>query len=145
MMIHEKHSATSYRKVVVIPEDTGPCHPSLPLFTVSNQSITEKRERDAVRLIDIQRLGVILRKDILIALISTLGFIGCDSVSSFAGQGRIKSLDPMNEWSDYQEVCASFGPEWHFTDFFFFQIMQHIHLQHLLSTHKHQAREQTKV
>lgn len=69
-----------------------------------------------MRLIDIQRLGAILGKDVCTALIGVHAYTGCDSVSSFAGQGKMKALNLINKSNEYRELFTAFGQEWHITE-----------------------------
>ena len=42
--------------------------------------------------------------------------IGCDSVSAFGGQGKIKALNLINKSREYRQLFTSFGQEWHVTE-----------------------------
>ena len=50
---------------------------------------------------------------------SIVGFhaiTGCDSVSSFAGKGKIKGLKLLLKSSEYVDLFSEFGTDWSFTD-----------------------------
>ena len=90
MMIHVKHAAASYRNVVVISEDTDVFVILLSFHSqIPTRILLRKGKGNAVRLIDISRLGTILGQDVCQALIDVHAFIGCDSVSAFGGQVKI--------------------------------------------------------
>ena len=50
-------------------------------------------------------------------------FTGCDSVSAFRGQGKIKALNLINKSHEYRQLFIAFGQEWHVTEHGF-QIVQ---------------------
>ena len=71
----------------------------------------------------ISRLGTILGQDICQALIGVHAFTGCDSVSAFGGQGKIKALNLINKSHEYRQLFIAFGQEWHVNEHKF-QIVQ---------------------
>ena len=61
MMIHVKHAATSYQNVVVNSEDTDVFVILLSLHSqIPTRILLRRGKENAVRLIDIPRLGTIL-------------------------------------------------------------------------------------
>jgi len=65
MMIHVKHTAASYRNVVVISEDSDVFVILLSLHSqIHTRILLRKGKGNAVRLIDISRLGTILGQDV---------------------------------------------------------------------------------
>ena len=106
MMIHVKHAATSYQNVVVlfhkcysiITEDTDVFVILLALHSqIPTRILLRRGKGNAVRLIDIPRLWTILGEDVCQAMIGVHAYTGCDSVSAFGGQGKIKALNLINK------------------------------------------------
>ena len=57
--------------------------------------ILRRGKGNKIRLIDINRLASVLGEDVCSALIGLHAWTGCDTVSSFAGQGKVKVLGLM--------------------------------------------------
>ena len=49
------------------------------------------------------------KKSLLSALVGFHSFTGCNTVSAFAGRGKIKPVMLMMKCKDYVEMFASFG------------------------------------
>ena len=45
-----------------------------------------------------------------------IAWTGCDSVSAFAGQGKIKALDLIQTSDTFREAFESLGVEWNVSD-----------------------------
>ena len=73
------------------------------------QFLLRRGKGNAVRLIDIPRLGTILGDDVCQAMIGVHAYTGCDSVSAFGGQGKIKALNLINKSHEYRQLFTSFG------------------------------------
>ncbi|KAG1714540.1 hypothetical protein GQR58_001134 [Nymphon striatum] len=117
MMIHAKHAAVNFRTVVVISEDTDVFVILLSLHSqIGTKVLLRRGKKNAMRLIDISRLGTILGKDVCTALIGVHAYTGCDSVSAFAGQGKVKSIRLITKNMEYREMFCDFGKEWHVTE-----------------------------
>ena len=65
---------------------------SYPSIQIPTRILPRRGKGNAERLIDIPRLGTILGEDVCQAMIGVHAHIGCDSVSAFGGQGKIKPL-----------------------------------------------------
>lgn len=70
------------------------------------------REKNQIRLIDISRLGTILGKDVCTSLIGVHAWTGCDSTSSFAGQGKVKAINLIRKNQHFREAFMKLGQEW---------------------------------
>ncbi|KAG1650017.1 hypothetical protein GQR58_028409 [Nymphon striatum] len=117
MMIHAKHAAVNFRTVVVISEDTDVFVILLSLHSqIGTKVLLRRGKKNAMRPIDISRLGTILGKDVCTALIGVHAYTGCDSVSAFAGQGKVKSIRLITKNKEYREMFCDFGKEWHVTE-----------------------------
>ena len=120
MMIHVKHAAASYRNVVVISEDDDVFVILLSLHSqIPTRILLRKGKKNAV----ISRLGTILGQDVCQKHAGVHAFTGCDSVSAFGGQGKIKALNLINKSHEYRQLFIAFGQEWHVNEHGF-QIVQ---------------------
>ena len=117
MMIHAKHAAASYRNVVIISEDTDVFIILLSLHTeIGTRILLRRGKKNKMRLIDISRLGTMLGRDVCASLIGIHAWTGCDTISSFAGQGKVKPLNLIRKKQVFREVFMALGQEWHVTD-----------------------------
>ena len=69
-----------------------------------------------VRLIDVSRLATILGKAVCTALVAVHAWTGCDSVSAFAGQGKVKAINLIRKSQTYREAFMAIGQEWDIPD-----------------------------
>ena len=83
---------------------------------IPTRILLRRGKGNAVRLIDIPRLGTILGEDVCQAMIGVHAYTGCDSVSAFGGRGKIKALNLINKSHEYRQLFTSFGQEWHVTE-----------------------------
>jgi len=95
LMIHVKHTAAKYPKVVVTSEDTDVNFIILLSLhlQIGTRIILRRGKKNAVRQIAISRFGTVCGKDVCTALIGVHAFTGCDSVSSFSGQEKSTLLN----------------------------------------------------
>ena len=77
-----------------------------------------------MRLIDVNTLSTHLGKDICSALIELHAWTGCDTVGSFAGQGKIKAFRLMRNSEKYKMAFQSLGCEWKLTEKLFQTIQE---------------------
>ena len=74
-------------------------------------------------------------------MIDVHAYTGCDSVSAFGGQGKIKALNLINKSHEYRQLFISFGQEWHVTENVFKEF-KHSPVN-VLFKYKHKNCEQT--
>ena len=68
------------------------------------------------RYIDITKIVCAIGLQVCKALLGLHAFTGCDSVSSFAGIGKVKPLKILRKNDEFQEVFARLGEEWSVTE-----------------------------
>ena len=68
------------------------------------------------RYIDIGKIVSAIGLQVCKALLGLHAFTGCDSVSSFAGIGKVKPLKILRKNDEFQEVFARLGEEWPVTE-----------------------------
>ena len=68
------------------------------------------------RYIDSGKIVSAIGLQVCKALLGLHAFTGCDSVSSFAGIGKVKPLKILRKNDEFQEVFARLGEEWSVTE-----------------------------
>ena len=66
--------------------------------------------------IDTAKVASAIGHQVCKALLGLHAFTGCDSISSFAGIGKVKPVKSLWKNNDFQEVFARFGEEWSVTE-----------------------------
>ena len=121
MLLHAKHPSTDYTKILISSPDTD-------VFIICLASHTNINARlyfltgvkNARRIIDVPKVAdnifnsIKIRddvpKDTLIkSLIGFHSFAGCDTISSFAGRGKVKPLKLLLNSTEYVELFAQLG------------------------------------
>ena len=72
-----------------------------------------------VRLVDIKSIAESISNqdnNILQALIGLHAFIGCDSISSFSGKGKIKAINVLKKYPEFVHCFEELGTSWITTD-----------------------------
>ena len=119
LVIHARHAAQSFPEVIIISEDTDVFVIILGVHAEigSRSKIMLRRGKgNKIRLIDINRLASVLGKDVCSALIGLHAWTGCDTVSSFAGQGKVKALGLMRNVDKFKLAFGDLGREWRVTE-----------------------------
>ena len=121
MFLHAHHAAGSgHNAIIITSDDTDvlvlgvafsddiPC----PMFQKCG---TQNR----TRYLDIHKLHASLGSSIAGALVGMHAFTGCDTVSAFAGRGKISTLKQLKSNRNYQEVFLELGKFWEVSDALF--------------------------
>lgn len=61
-------------------------------------------------------MATIIGRDVCTALLGLHAWTGCDSVSAFSGQGKIKAVNLIRSNDTYREAFSLLGREWSVTD-----------------------------
>ena len=111
IMLHAQHVSQDFPKNLVLSPDTD-----VFIICLSFQPVIDANYR---RFIDIgavvenidqnPNLCESSKESLLSAFAGFHSFTGCDTVSAFAGRGKIKPLMLMMKTNDYVEMFASFG------------------------------------
>ena len=113
LLLHAKHAADSYPALICVSEDTDVFIICLALSGDINSKIFIRRgHKSSVRLVDITKLASALGRDVCTALLGLHPWTGCDTVSSFAGQGKLKALKILLRDEKFKEAFASLGNSW---------------------------------
>lgn len=114
VLLHAWHAAEDgYRSIVITADDTDVFILSVclskklacPLYLKSG---TENR----TRYIDLCKLASSLGEDVCQALVGLHAFTGCDTVSSFAGRGKVAALKLLRESPVFKQAFQQLGVEW---------------------------------
>ena len=118
LLLHANHAAESgYKSVILVVEDTDVMILCLAFSgNINCQMHMRCGTKNRSRLISINKLTSNLGNDICKALLGFHAFSGCDSVSAFAGQGKIKGLKLIQQNQKFQEAFTTLGEHWHLTD-----------------------------
>ena len=119
LMIHTRHAAQTYPEVIVISEDTDVFVILLGVHSEMgshSKFILRRGKGNKIRLIDVTRLAAVLGKDVCRSLIGLHAWTGCDTVSSFAGQGKVKALALVQKENKFKVAFGDLGREWRVTE-----------------------------
>jgi hypothetical protein len=117
LALHAKHAIGTNRHVIVISDDTDVFVILLSLQPAIGQRLLLRRgKKNHIRLIDIQRLACIIGRGVCTALIGVHAWTGCDTVSAFAGQGKIKALNLIRANDTFRETFSLLGKEWNVSE-----------------------------
>lgn len=118
LLLHAHHAAESgYKSVLLIAEDTDVMILCLAFSrNIDCQMHMRCGTKNRSRLISINKIAASLGHDVCKALVGLHAFTGCDSVSAFAGQGKLKGLKLIQQNQNFQKAFAKLGEHWDVTD-----------------------------
>ena len=110
ILLHVKHAAETIPELICITEDTYVFIICLGLCQDVNSNIFIRRgSKSSVRLVDITKLAAALGRDVCTALLGLHPWTGCDTISAFAGQGKLKSLTILLREQAFIDAFATLG------------------------------------
>jgi len=115
LLLHALHAAESgkYKAIVITAEDTDVLVLCLGVSNNIHCPMYQKcGTKNRLRFIDITKLRRLLGDRVSDALIGMHSFTGCDTVSSFAGRGKMTILKQMKSNETYQEAFSELGRSW---------------------------------
>ena len=121
IILHAAHAAEEgYSAVVVAAEDTDMLLLCLAFSANVSCPIFQKcGTKNRVRYLDITKLRQGLGEGICNALIGMHAYTGCDTVSAFAGLGKLGALKLLTKSEHFQDVFLELGQSWELsTDLF---------------------------
>jgi len=105
LVIHAKHAAANHPTVIVISEDTDVFVILLGMHSEIGKRILLRRgKKNQIRMVDISKLGTALGKEVCKALVGVHAWTGCDSVSSFAGKGKVKAINLIRKNEQFRDT-----------------------------------------
>ena len=121
MLLHALHAAESgYKAVIITSDDTDVLVLALGLSKGIQCQIYQKcGTQSQTRFLNITKLCQSLGGSISGALIGMHAFTGCDTVSAFAGRGKVGTFKQLKTDRTYQEAFFELGCAWDVSDEFF--------------------------
>lgn len=116
LIFHAKHAAKAgYQCLTIVADDTD----VLVLATafasdIQCQMYQKRGTRARTKYTDITKLAHVLGENNCRALIGLHAFTGCDSVSAFAGRGKVAALKAM-KLPQFSAVLQDLGNQWNLT------------------------------
>ena len=126
LLVHALHAARSGSKAVVVTaEDTDVMVICLGFHKDIPCHIFQKRgTQNRTRFVDITKLGSAIGVTICNSLIGLHSFTGCDTVSAFAGRGKLGALKLLKKDTVYQETFSQLGQSWDVSTELFERVQQ---------------------
>ena len=118
IFLHAQHAANNgYKSVIIAADDTDVLVIALGLAHIIGCQMYQ-RKRTSVRshYIDVGRVANRLGIDLCSSLIGIHAFTGCDSVSAFAGKGKIKPVKILQQLPTYQLTFGNLGQSFDVTN-----------------------------
>jgi len=114
LLLHALHAAESgINSIVISAEDTDVLVLCLAVSKTIPRSMYMKcGTKNRTRYLDIQKLSHALGGAVCEALIGMHAFTGCDTVSAFAGRGKLATFKRLKSHKTYQEAFAELGQSW---------------------------------
>ena len=113
LLLHALHTAESGYKSVVTAEDTDVLVLCLGMCNKIRRCMYQKCGTKArTRFLDITKRSNTLGRSVCNALIGMHAFTGCDTISAFAGWGKMTALKEMKSDKAYQEAFTELGRSW---------------------------------
>ncbi|XP_035674790.1 uncharacterized protein LOC118414705 [Branchiostoma floridae] len=114
IILHVAHAARSgYNTVIVSSEDTDVFLLCLAFKQSIPASIFVKcGTHSRIKYVSITNAAQVWGQDICSSLLGMHAFTGCDSVSAFAGRGKLGALRLVKENRDFQEMFKLVGMDW---------------------------------
>ena len=114
LLLHSLHAAESgYKSVVIVADDTDVLVLSLSVSSSIPCPMYQKcGTKNKIRFLDINKLSHTLGGDVCDALIGMHAFTGCDTVSAFAGRGKMTTFKKMKTDNIYRAAFSELGRSW---------------------------------
>lgn len=115
--LHVAHAANSgHETIVIIAEDTDVLIIALSLLSKIRKGIKLYQKcgtKNRTRYLDLVNIHKGMGIETCHALIGMHAFTGCDTVSAFAGKGKIKVLKETMKDMEFQKTFGELGASWH--------------------------------
>ena len=113
LLLHAAHAAHSGDKaVIVVAEDTDVFALCVAFsHDISSPLYQKQSTKTRTRLIDIKKVANAYGPDVCKAILGTHAITGCDSVSSFAGKGKVLALKLVQRSKNNMRLTEETGPK----------------------------------
>lgn len=114
LLLHAAHaSEEGHGGVIICSEDTDVFIMALAFHDKITAPIFQKcGTRNRVRIVNIGKVAATLGIEVCRALIGLHSFTGCDTVSSFAGKGKVSALKLVVGNKNVQQMFSKLGTDW---------------------------------
>ena len=114
LILHAKHAADKgFRVVVIVCEDTDVFIMALSFSKDMHCDLYQRRSAGArTEYLDMRKLRLTLGDEMSEALIGLHAFTGCDTVSAFAGRGKIGPIKQLRKQQQLIDVFRNLGKSW---------------------------------
>ena len=114
LLLHASHAAgEGYQAIVICSEDTDVFILSLAFHDKIKAALFLKcGTKTRRRVVDIRKVAGTVGIDVCRALIGMHAYTGCDTVSAFAGKGKVKALKLLTGSREYQDTFLKLDQEW---------------------------------
>jgi hypothetical protein len=114
MFLHATHAAThGFQSVLISSDDTDVFIMFLAFHADIQAKLLQKCGTKArTKILDVEKIAKSVGINVCRALISMHAYTGCDTVSTFAGRGRLSVLKLLSTNKDVQDACVQLGEEW---------------------------------
>ena len=113
ILLHAKHAAETIPALICITEYTDVFIICLGLCQDVNINIFIRcGSKLTFRLVDITKPAAALGRDVCTALLGFHPWTGCDAISAFAGQGKLKALKILLREQKFIDAFATLGSSW---------------------------------
>ncbi|KAI4811883.1 hypothetical protein KUCAC02_014754 [Chaenocephalus aceratus] len=111
MLLHARHaSGDGYGSIIITAEDTDVL--ILCLCFSKTMACQKCGTQNRTRYIDIGKLASSVGEEVCQGLVGLHALTGCDTVSAFAGRGKLSALKHLKENETYQEAFKRLGEAW---------------------------------
>ncbi|KAL8617912.1 hypothetical protein ACOMHN_026489 [Nucella lapillus] len=114
LLLHASHAAEAgYEAVMISSNDTDVLVLNIA-FCGAIKALLCQRSGTSTRtqLIDIGKVASSLGPSVCTALLGLHAYTGCDSVSSFAGKGKVAALKMLKSKENVQQAFSDLGKDW---------------------------------
>lgn len=114
LLLHENHaSEEGFENVIIASDDTDVFVLSLFFSRTIQASLYVKcGTKTRTKLVDIGKIYCVLGAEVVEGLVGMHAFTGCDSVSAFAGKGKLKGFQLLKADEESRKAFAVLGEEW---------------------------------
>lgn len=117
MLLHANHAAAQYDSVIIVADDTDVMILSVAFqHHIGCKLYIKCGTQTRTRLVDITKMAAALGDGTCGALLGMHAFTGCDTVSAFSGQGKLKALKLLQSSILFQDAFKDLGQRWHLSD-----------------------------
>ncbi|KAI8521965.1 hypothetical protein Bbelb_017190 [Branchiostoma belcheri] len=109
LLLHANHAAKSSKAVIISAEDTD-----VLVIALSNTKQIPCRVYQKTRrgLVDVDNLAQTIGEGVCRALPALHAFTGCDTVSAFAGRGKLGALKLVSKNEEHRNAFQQLGESW---------------------------------